>query len=245
MSRPRATPSRRPEIVACAARMFSSRGVAATTVRDIADEVGLHSGSLYHYFGSKDELVSEILIAFLDDLTCSYASEIRWSVAAPEQLRDLIHVSLRVAVRHPHASEIYDKEFGVLPTLPGYRHIDARVLEAQDVWSRILANGIAENSFRRDFESAQLQRLLREIVWTATRWHRDSLDADHVMLSTTLVDLFVDGITARAPGSPAPAAAAVRADPFRERGAGDEIGQLRREVQALRGVVEELRVSSA
>lgn len=227
--------------------MFSSRGVAATTVRDIADEVGLHSGSLYHYFGSKDELVAEILTAFLDDLTCSYASEIRSSVAAPEQLRDLIHVSLRVAVRHPHASEIYDKKFAALSALPGYRHIAERVLEAQEVWARILANGIEEGQFRPDFESVQLQRLLREIVWTATRWHRDSLAADHLMLSATLVGLFVDGITARAPGPRGSATPAARAAPDRgrEHGAATDLDQLRLEVQALRGVVDELRRASA
>ncbi|PTR24777.1 TetR family transcriptional regulator [Rhodococcus sp. OK519] len=243
MSGPRRS-GRREEIVACAARLFSSRGVGATTVRDIADEVGLHSGSLYHYFSSKDELVAEILAAFLDDLTCSYAAEIRRFVAAPEQLRDLIHVSLRVAVRHPHASEIYDKEFASLPSVPGYEHIAARVREAQDVWARILAKGVAERQFRPDFASVQLQRLLREIVWTATRWHRDSLDDDYLMLSTTLVGLFVDGITARSAGSPAPPVVAPPA-PLRREAAGRDLAQLRSEVHALRGVVDELRRASA
>ena len=52
---------RRQAILACAAELFATRGVAATTVRQIADEVGILSGSLYHHFESKEAIVDEII----------------------------------------------------------------------------------------------------------------------------------------------------------------------------------------
>ena len=53
--------SRRDELLELAATMFAARGLRATTVRDIADAAGILSGSLYHHFASKEEMVDEVL----------------------------------------------------------------------------------------------------------------------------------------------------------------------------------------
>jgi len=52
---------RRQAILACATRLFATRGLAATKVADIAAEVGMSQGLLYHYFRSKDEIFVEIV----------------------------------------------------------------------------------------------------------------------------------------------------------------------------------------
>ena len=52
--------------------MFAERGLRATTVRDIADGAGILSGSLYHHFASKEEMVDELLHSFLDWLFGRY-----------------------------------------------------------------------------------------------------------------------------------------------------------------------------
>lgn len=57
--------SRRGELLELAAAMFAERGLRATTVRDIADGAGILSGSLYHHFASKEEMVDELLRGFL------------------------------------------------------------------------------------------------------------------------------------------------------------------------------------
>src|SRR5271155_6081792 len=45
------------DIVSAAAKVFRTKGYHAATVRDIADEVGILKGSLYHHFDSKEELL--------------------------------------------------------------------------------------------------------------------------------------------------------------------------------------------
>ncbi|HEY1440563.1 MAG TPA: TetR family transcriptional regulator KstR2, partial [Mycobacterium sp.] len=64
--------SRRNELLELAAAMFAERGLRATTVRDIADGAGILSGSLYHHFSSKEEMVDELLRGFLDWLFARY-----------------------------------------------------------------------------------------------------------------------------------------------------------------------------
>jgi len=49
------SPAKR-EILRAALRLFSERGVAATSIRDIAEESGYTNPALYRHFASKDEL---------------------------------------------------------------------------------------------------------------------------------------------------------------------------------------------
>ena len=49
--------NRKEEIQTAAAKLFGEKGFAASSVRDIANAVGLGAASLYNHMGSKDELL--------------------------------------------------------------------------------------------------------------------------------------------------------------------------------------------
>lgn len=51
----------RERILTAAARMFTARGFAGTSIRDIADELGVTKAALYYHFTSKDEILHEIV----------------------------------------------------------------------------------------------------------------------------------------------------------------------------------------
>lgn len=46
-----------------ALRLFAARGVAGTSVRDIAEAVGVSEGALYRHFGSKEELARDLFLS--------------------------------------------------------------------------------------------------------------------------------------------------------------------------------------
>ncbi len=56
-----AASERRDHLVKLAAELFARKGFQATTVREIAEEAGILSGSLYHHFDSKETIVDEVL----------------------------------------------------------------------------------------------------------------------------------------------------------------------------------------
>ena len=55
--------ARRREVILTAGRLFREHGYERTTVRELAKAVGLQSGSLFHHFRSKEE----ILVAVMDN----------------------------------------------------------------------------------------------------------------------------------------------------------------------------------
>lgn len=59
--------SRRVEIEKAALRLFLERGFAATSVREIAREVGVTVPTLYYHFGSKDGILGALVEGLVSD----------------------------------------------------------------------------------------------------------------------------------------------------------------------------------
>ena len=57
---------RRRQILDRSGEIFATKGISATTVREIADACGVYSGTLYHYFPSKEAIVTEIIRVYVD-----------------------------------------------------------------------------------------------------------------------------------------------------------------------------------
>ena len=49
------------EVLDKAATLFATRGFAATSLKDVADAVGLQRSSIYYYYPSKDALLKELI----------------------------------------------------------------------------------------------------------------------------------------------------------------------------------------
>ena len=87
-------PNRRAELLRAAAKLFVEKGFDATTTRDIAEAVGMRSGSPFYHFRSKQELLKAAMIEGLD---AGHAQLLRAidGIADPEQrLRTLIRTHL-------------------------------------------------------------------------------------------------------------------------------------------------------
>lgn len=60
------SPDRRAELIDKAARLFGAHGYDNTSMRDIAANFGILHGSLYHHFGSKEEMFITVYAAGVD-----------------------------------------------------------------------------------------------------------------------------------------------------------------------------------
>lgn len=52
---------RKQEILTAALRIFVKKGYAATQIKDIAEEAGMSTGLMFHYFDSKEKLYEELV----------------------------------------------------------------------------------------------------------------------------------------------------------------------------------------
>ncbi|HEY6792074.1 MAG TPA: TetR/AcrR family transcriptional regulator [Trebonia sp.] len=193
---------RRELIVAAAAEMFARKGIRSTTVREIADAVGILSGSLYHYFNSKDEIVQEILMDFLDAIRARNAEVLARGQGAAQSLRDIVLTSLQLAKEMPDATAIYQNEVQYVRETPRFKEVQEAAAEVQRAWLGIIERGAADGAFRDDIAPRVFHRLIRDAVWLSERSQRRDDGYTTEQLADAIISIFLDGFAARA-GIPA------------------------------------------
>jgi AcrR family transcriptional regulator len=164
--------TRRDELLELAATMFAERGLRATTVRDIADSAGILSGSLYHHFSSKEEMVDEVLRGFLDWLFERYEQIVATEPNPMERLKGLFMASFE-AIEHRHAQVvIYQDEAKRLASQERFAYVEERNQEQRKMWLDLLNQGVEEGYFRPDIDVDLVYRFIRDTTWVSVRWYQ-------------------------------------------------------------------------
>jgi TetR/AcrR family transcriptional regulator, cholesterol catabolism regulator len=189
---------RRELILSVAAEMFARKGLRATTVRGIADAVGVFSGSLYHYFPSKDAILDEVLSRYLNTIQARYAAVLASERRPAEYLHDLVACSLELAEELPFATAIYQNEGQYLREMPNFRGIQEATSRIQRTWLQVIEAGVVEGCFRSDIPLWVFYRLIRDAVWLSIRWHRPDGPYSTQRLAEDITSLFLHGFAATA-----------------------------------------------
>src|SRR5262245_1837516 len=101
---------RREEILACAGRVFASRGYPNTDVQAVADEAGVAKGTIYLYFPSKAELFLAAVDQGMREML-AYIDERAQPVADPlERMGTAIGAYLTFFKEHPELVELLIQE---------------------------------------------------------------------------------------------------------------------------------------
>ena len=188
---------RRRQILDRSGEIFATKGISATTVREIADACGVYSGTLYHYFPSKDAIAEVIVTRYLDDLTSEYESLLGTPTDPRKQLTGLVEASFRVSRAHPHASEIYQNNTTYLRKLAAYQKIRAAARTTKNAWISVIEGGIAAGEFRSDLPAEVLYGLIRDAVWLSLRWFTPTPEFGIDQLAAAVVSVFLEGIESR------------------------------------------------
>lgn len=89
------TPSKaKRRILTAAAKLFRERGFDRCTVRDLAEDVGILSGSLFHHFRSKDEILFAVMEEVIMDMDAALAAALSDAPTTERKLRALVHNQL-------------------------------------------------------------------------------------------------------------------------------------------------------
>src|SRR4051794_22385993 len=115
---------RRLGVVDVAARLFAQQGFHATSMQELATATGLTAGGLYHYFGSKDELLVDICDRLMEPLL----ERVREIVADTEaagsgQLREIVREWTAHVDRHRDHMLVFQQERHVLERGAQWREV--------------------------------------------------------------------------------------------------------------------------
>jgi AcrR family transcriptional regulator len=157
--------TRREQIVAAAAELFSARGYHATSMQDIGQRVGLLKGSLYAHVANKEELLLEILSTAARRFTAALQPVVGSAEPPPVKLRLALRAHLRTTWELGPLARVFLLEARHLQEEPAAWIGEARE-RYEALWQRIFADGATDGSFRRDLDI----RLVVSLVLAAANW---------------------------------------------------------------------------
>ncbi len=138
---------RRDEVITTAENLFAQHGYHATSVRDIADALGIKAGSLYAHIATKEDLLWESL----SQTVARYAEVInpivRSERSVAERLGDAISALVEVSMERASATTVCRTEWRYLSE-PRRGRFAAQWKILEDALWRLVRDGAAEGRFR-------------------------------------------------------------------------------------------------
>ncbi len=189
---------RREHLVRLAAELFAEKGYQATTVRNIADEAGILSGSLYHHFDSKESIVVEILSSFLDELAVAAEAALARGGDPRATISELVHGCFGTLVTHRAAIVVLQNDWNYLVRFERFAYLVRSEEETERMWVGQIERGQATGLFRGDIDARLTYRLIRDSIWPTARWFRPGGGLDTGDLADQYVKVLFDGMAVHA-----------------------------------------------
>jgi AcrR family transcriptional regulator len=136
-------------ILDAAVRVFARQGFHTCRVSDIADEAGVAYGLVYHYFGSKEEVLDTLFLERWEVLLEAIAHVDNRRGAARDKLYAVAGFIIDSYRHDPELMKVIIVEVTRAANSFGARHLP-RIREAYDRIADIVRGAQADGSFRTD-----------------------------------------------------------------------------------------------
>lgn len=182
-----------PTVLRRAVDLFNRQGYEATSIGDLARELGLTKSAIYHHVASKEALLAAPLDEALDRLEAAVdrAASERTGETAHDRMRAAVQQSVRILAAHLPAVTLLLRVRGnsevELAALARRRRIDEKL-------ARLVRAAVEEGSVRSDLDPELVSRLVFGTVNSLVEWYRPDGPVDVETLAGAVTDLAFEGL---------------------------------------------------
>jgi AcrR family transcriptional regulator len=176
------------DLVDVATALFGAHGYGATTVRMIADALGVQSGSLYSHISSKDEILKRIVFSVADDFFEAARTASASEGSPVERLRALCRAHIAVLDQRKAAVTVYYDEWRRLDE-KSIKDIAEQRRAYERLFRAVIEEGVADGQFAAVDVRTTVLVLLSALNWTY-QWY----DQDGAKRPAEIADGYLDVI---------------------------------------------------
>jgi TetR/AcrR family transcriptional regulator, cholesterol catabolism regulator len=183
----------RSRILEKSAQLFGDRGVEETSLNDIAEQMRLSKATIYHYFVSKEEIYSDIVIDILERLAVALRAAVSPDDAADHQLQSYMET---------YAQFLDENFWGFTTVLMGFGGIRqanqrSRALrlreEVREILRDIVRTGIKSGAFRKADPKVTARAIISMLNWMA-RWYKPDGSKRAAKFAAEFANLAIHGL---------------------------------------------------
>jgi AcrR family transcriptional regulator len=196
------TEAKRKAIVAAAAKAFAEKGYHASTVGDVAAEVGMGLGTFYRYFENKLDVFHAVIDEVLGEVAGVVAGEL------PTDSKDVAHYRAQVeriglglfkafAENQKLARLLFIEAPGIDPRMN--EKLRESVVVFGQVTQAYLENGVARGFLRKGLDAEVTALAVNALIFEAARHVAiaENAEAARQRWTQAVVALMFDGVTRR------------------------------------------------
>jgi TetR/AcrR family transcriptional regulator, cholesterol catabolism regulator len=193
---------RRAELVAAATRLFSERGYHGTSMKHLADSLGMLKGSLYAHIGSKEELLYDVVAEGAGRFLTRARAAAALEGSASARLEAFLVGHIETAIEHLDAATVFLNEWRYLSD-----HLRADIQEKRDTYEGlvrgIVSDGVSSGEFRADADIAMTARLVLSAGNWVYAWYRPDGSLSSTEIGHRYTELIVRGLMSKQTNDPA------------------------------------------
>lgn len=187
------TISRKDQLLAVSANLFKQKGYAATSMRDIASQLGLEAASIYHHVKSKEEILEILCFEMAHKLQTSLNEIKDIYFNAEDRLREAIKQHVLVITQYPEYSAVFIQDWKFLSENNRKKFITLRN-EYESGFRNIVNDGIKENLFSNVDTKFAVLTILSALNWVI-EWYKPNGKMSPIEIANKLSDFALQGLS--------------------------------------------------
>jgi AcrR family transcriptional regulator len=183
---------RKEQINEIAQNLFRTKGYAATSMRDLAKEIGIEPASIYSHVKSKEELLQKICFRIADEFFDALQNVLEEDLSAEERLSDAIDAHVGVILNNLDATTVFFHEWKHLsePSLSEFKSLRNKY---EKQFRSIIELGIESDEF--DEVDAHVSiKLLFAMMNSIYEWYNPKGKLKQKDIVRNVVETYVNGI---------------------------------------------------
>ncbi|RYG03718.1 MAG: TetR/AcrR family transcriptional regulator, partial [Chitinophagaceae bacterium] len=144
--------TRRDIIITKASALFREKGYSASSMRDLAEIVGVEAASLYNHISSKGEILQEICFKIANEFMSNIEKIDSSNISSIEKIEAILRFHVQHMLNHYEDVYVSDREWKHLPD-PYLSNYQSQRRAYRQRMGRIIDDGIAKGEIK-DIDSS-------------------------------------------------------------------------------------------
>ncbi|MBL7841870.1 MAG: TetR family transcriptional regulator [Cyclobacteriaceae bacterium] len=185
--------SRKEQVIRSAAELFKEKGYAASSMRDLAQKLGIEAASLYSHIKSKEEILQTLCFDMAAEFRESLDKVEKQGVSASEKLSMGIIGHVNVMARDLTASAVFMNEHRHLSN-PHLRDFLLLRINYINRFKAIIEQGVASGEFKKNIDTKlAVMTLFSSLNWMPM-WYSPEGSIEPKELGQQLANMLVNGL---------------------------------------------------
>lgn len=180
-------------LVEVALRLFAERGFESTSVQDIVAAAGVTKGAMYHYFGSKDDLLAEIYARVLRLQLERLTSFVQQDGPVAERVFAAAADVVVTTIEHLDSTTVFFRSLHQL-SADQAREVRRERRRYHDLFRGMLLEGQRSGAFRDDIHADLVVDFFFGSVHHLPMWWRVEGRSSPVEVGHSFATLLLDGL---------------------------------------------------